>query len=186
MSHTLINQLRFARSEFARCLEGISDQDARHRHLPMNCISWMVGHMADQEQNYFVFFPQGKVPHPQLNKLVGFGHPATTPPLDEMWQVYHEIITAADSFLDTVTPDQLTEYPEQSISAYEESWPGTVTKKMLEQKSVRSPENFGTRMQRTTYHYFFHTGEAHAVRQLLGQPYLPYIIGGMPDFEGYI
>jgi hypothetical protein len=32
--------------------------------------------MASQEQYYFVFFPQGEVPHPQLNKLVGFGQPA--------------------------------------------------------------------------------------------------------------
>jgi hypothetical protein len=109
MPHNLINQLRFARSEFVRCLEGISDEDARHRFMPMNCISWMVGHMAAQEQYYFVFFPQGKVPHPQLNELVGFGHPATTPPLDEMWQVWHDITAIADTFLDTVTPDQLTE-----------------------------------------------------------------------------
>ena len=184
MPHNLINQLRFARSEFVRCLEGISDEDARHRFMPMNCISWMVGHMAAQEQYYFVFFPQGKVPHPQLNELVGFGHPATTPPLDEMWQVWHDITAIADTFLDTVTPDQLTVYPEQSISAFKESAFGTVTKKILEQKSIRSNENHGTKMQRTTYHYFFHTGEAHAVRQLLGHPDLPYFVGGMPDYDG--
>jgi len=43
MPHSLVTQLRFARSEFVRCLEGISDEDARHRIMPMNCISWMVG-----------------------------------------------------------------------------------------------------------------------------------------------
>jgi hypothetical protein len=37
---------------------------------------------------------------------------------------------------------------------------------------------------RTTYHYFFHTGEAHAIRQQLGHPDLPYFVGDMPDFEG--
>jgi hypothetical protein len=149
MLHPLVTQLRFARSEFGRCLEGISDEDARHRFMPMNCISWMVGHMAAQEQYYFVFFPQGEVPHPQLNKLVGFGHPATTPPLAEMWQVWHDITAAADTFLDTLTAEQLLTHLEQSISAFEDSL------------------------------YFFHTGEAHAIRQQLGHPDLPWFVGDM-------
>ena len=49
MTHPLVTQLRFARSEFVRCLEGVSDEDARHRIMPMNCISWMVGHLAAQD-----------------------------------------------------------------------------------------------------------------------------------------
>ena len=181
MPQPLVSQLRFARSEFVRCLEGISDEDARHRIMPMNCISWMVGHLAAQEQFYFVFFPQGKVPHPQLNKLVGFGHPATTPPLAEMWQAWRDITAAADPFLDTLTAEQLLTHLEQSISAFEDSAFGTVTKQMLGQQSVRSGESVGTRMLRTTYHYFFHTGEAHAIRQQLGHPDLPYFVGDMPD-----
>ncbi len=181
MPHPLVTQLRFARSEFARCLEGISDEDARHRIMPMNCISWMVGHMASQEQYYFVFFPKGEVPHPQLNKLVGFGQPATTPSSSDMWQVWHEITAAADTYLDTLTAEQLPTHLEQSISAFEASLFGTATKKMLAQSSVRSGESVGTRILRVTFHYFFHTGEAHAVRQQLGHPDLPYFVGDMPD-----
>jgi hypothetical protein len=56
-----------------------------------------------------------------------------------------------------------------------------VSKKDLEQSSIRSGESVGTRILRTTYHYFFHTGEAHAVRQQLGHPDLPYFVGDMPD-----
>ncbi len=112
MPTPLVTQLRFARREFARCLEGISDEDARNRLMPMNCISWMVGHLAAQEQYYFVFFPQGEVPHPQLNKLVGYGQPASTPPLAEMWQVWRDITAAADTFLDTLTAEQLNTYLE--------------------------------------------------------------------------
>ncbi len=107
MTHPLVTQLRFARSEFVRCLEGVSDEDARQRIMPMNCISWMVGHLAAQEQYHFVFFSGEKVPHPQLNKLVGFGQPATTPPLDEMWQAWHDITAAADPFLDTLDTEHL-------------------------------------------------------------------------------
>jgi hypothetical protein len=137
--------------------------------------------MAAQEQYYFVFFPRGEVPHPQLNKLVGFGQPASTPPLAEMWQVWHDITTAADSFLYPLAEDQLLTHLEQSIGAFEDSLFGTATKQMLAQNSIRSGESVGTRMLRTTYHYFFHTGEAHAIRQQLGHSDLPYFVGDMPD-----
>jgi len=184
MAHPLVTQLRFARSEFARCLEGISDEDSRKRLLPMNCISWMVGHLAAQEQEYFVFFPKGKVPHPQLNISHGFGQPAVTPPLADMWQVWDDITGAADTFLDTVTTDQLGTFLEQDTVAVEDSLfaVGQANKEMLAQENVRSRENIGTRILRTTYHYFFHTGEAHAIRQQLGHPDLPYFVGGMPDY----
>ena len=185
MTHPLVTQLRFARSEFARCLEGVSDEDARQRLLPMNCISWMVGHLAAQEQYYFVFFPEGKVPNPELNQSFGYGHPATTPSLADMWQVWHEITAAADLFLDTLTAEQLTIYPEQTTEYFEESLfvkaSEDVIKEILAKGSFKSGESYGTRLLRTTYHYFFHTGEAHAVRQQLGHADLPYFVGGMPD-----
>jgi hypothetical protein len=185
MTHPLVTQLRFARSEFSRCLEGISDEDARHRIMPMNCISWMIGHMAAQEQFYFNFFPLATLPHPQLNKLVGFGRPATTPPLAEMWQVWHDITAAADPFLDSLSAAQLEIYPEQNTEGFEESLFGSaseeVINRILAQGSYQSTESYGTRILRTTYHYFFHTGEAHAVRQQLGHPDLPYFVGDMPD-----
>jgi hypothetical protein len=83
-THPLIFQLRLTRSEFVRCLEGVSDEDAC-RHLgPMNCISW--------------------------TKRVGYGQPPSTPPLDEMWSVWHTITRAADKFLDTLTTEKLQDY----------------------------------------------------------------------------
>jgi len=60
MPHPLVTQLRFARSEFVRCLEGISDEDACHRLMPMNCISWLAGHKVAQEQYYFGYFHKEK------------------------------------------------------------------------------------------------------------------------------
>ena len=32
--HPLVTQLRFTRVEFLRCLDGVSDEDARHRRQP--------------------------------------------------------------------------------------------------------------------------------------------------------
>ncbi|VAW33774.1 hypothetical protein MNBD_CHLOROFLEXI01-5222, partial [hydrothermal vent metagenome] len=146
-------------SEFVRCLEGLSDEDARQRLLPMNCISWMIGHLATQEQFYWVYFPQGKMVQPKLNELVGFGRPASTPPLTDMWQAWQDITVAADDYLETVTAEMLTTY--------------------LTQGENKSRESVGTMLLRTIYHYWFHTGEAHAVRQQQGHLDLPQFVGDM-------
>ncbi|MCB8983418.1 MAG: DinB family protein [Ardenticatenaceae bacterium] len=159
MTHPLVAQLHFARREFARCLAGISDEDACRRLLPMNCISWMIGHLATQEQFYWVYFAQGKLVRPHLYELVGHGRPASSPPLEEMWQAWQEITAAADEFLETITPELMTTY--------------------LTQGEERSRETVGTMLQRNTYHYWFHTGEAHAVRQRLGHGDLPEFVGDM-------
>jgi uncharacterized damage-inducible protein DinB len=159
MTIPYISQLRFARSEFVRCLEGLTDEDARQRLLPMNCISWMIGHLTAQEQFYWVYLPQGKLLHPELNELVGFGRPASTPPLADMWQAWHDVTAAADEFLDTLTPEMLATH--------------------LTQGETRAREPIGTMLLRNIYHYWFHTGEAHAVRQQLGHPDLPQFVGNM-------
>jgi uncharacterized damage-inducible protein DinB len=159
MVHPLVTQLRFARSEFVRCLDGVSAEDAVKRLLPMNCISWIVGHLANQEHAYWVYLAQGKVVAPDLRQLVGYGQPASTPPLEEMWDTWHTVTAAADEFLDTVTTAQLETFLE---------WQG---------KPVR--ENIGTLLLRNRYHYWYHLGEAHAIRQLLGHKDLPQFVGDM-------
>jgi uncharacterized damage-inducible protein DinB len=159
MTHPLVTQLHFARSELVRCLEGISDEDARQRLLPMNCISWMVGHLAVQEQFYWIYLAQGKVVRSELYELTGYGRPASTPPLADMWQAWQEITAAADDYLQSVTTEQLTEH--------------------LVQGETTSRESVGTMLLRVTYHYWFHTGEAHAVRQQLGHADLPQFVGNM-------
>ena len=59
--HPLVAQLRFTRSEFVRCLKGVSAEDALRRLEPMNCISWIVGHLAAQEQFLWIYAAQGRV-----------------------------------------------------------------------------------------------------------------------------
>jgi uncharacterized damage-inducible protein DinB len=159
MTHPFVTQLRFARSEFVRCLEGISAEDARVRLESMNCISWIVGHLANQENRYWVLAAQGQTSAPHLNDLVGYGKPASTPPLDEMWEVWREVTAAADVYLDTLTPEILQTH--------------------FEWKGKPYPESAGTLLQRNIYHYWFHTGEAHAIRQMLGHSDLPQFVGDM-------
>ena len=78
--HPLVTQLRFARSEFARGLEGVSEADGLRRLVPMNSIGWMVGHLANQEHRYWVAWAQQRDVAPGLHERVGYGTPASTPP----------------------------------------------------------------------------------------------------------
>jgi uncharacterized damage-inducible protein DinB len=162
--HPLVVQLRFTRSEFLRCLAGVDDQDARRRIQPMNCISWMVGHLADQEHRYWIMMAQGKVLFPELNDLVGFQKPASTPPLEEMWTAWRQVTATADPYLDSLTPELLT------------------THFIFDGK--KRPESIGTMLFRNIHHYWFHIGEASAARQMLGHTDLPQFVGDMSE-AGY-
>jgi uncharacterized damage-inducible protein DinB len=157
--HLLVRQLRFARSEFVRCLEGVSEQDAIHRIMPLNCISWMVGHLANQEHRYWVILSQNKQVAPDLNELVGYGKPASTPPLKDMWAVWHTVTAEADGFLETLTPEIMQTY--------------------LLRDGKPVDESIGTLLMRNLYHYWYHTGEASAVRQMLGHAKVPEFVGDM-------
>src|ERR1700719_3968040 len=91
MPHPLIIQLHFTRSEFKRSLEGLSETDGRRRFLPMNCIGRNIGHMAWQEQRYWLTRLKGQTPFPPLTEVVDNAQPACTPPLAEMWEAWQTI-----------------------------------------------------------------------------------------------
>ena len=90
MPHPLVLQLRFTRSEFKRACK-VSETDAKKRALPMNSISWTIGHLAWQEQRYFVYFPTGKVLIQDIQDNYAFGAPHSTPSARKMWRVTLEL-----------------------------------------------------------------------------------------------
>lgn len=157
MPHPLVEQLRFVRSEFRRALDGVSDDDGRVRLLPMNCISWNIGHLAWQEQRYWLTGGMGRVLLPALNVEFAYGAPASTPSLGAMWDGWNTVTAAADPWLDALT-----------------------TAGMMQ--TVRLPgwdleTTFGSLLLRVIDHYWYHIGESMAIRQLLGHT-------GLPDFVG--
>ena len=157
--HPLVTQLCFARSEFARGIEGVSPEDAVRRVGPMYCLSWMVGHLANQEHHYWVSLAQRSEVVAGLNNLVGSGRPASTPPLAEMWAAWRTVTARADAYLDALTPATVQTF--------------------VRRAGRPMHETVGTLLLRNTYHYWFHTGEAAAVRQLLGHTGLPQFVGDM-------
>jgi len=163
MVHPLVTQLWFARKEFIRCLDGVSADEGLRRFDPMNCLSWIVGHLASQEQYLWLELAQGITIAPDLHELVGYGRPASTPPFDDMWALWHSITKSANDYLDTITPEMTSTH-------------------LVWQGKERS-EDIGTSLLRNVYHYWFHIGEAHAIRQSLGHLDLPQFVGDMTEVQ---
>ena len=152
MSHPLVDQFRFTRSEWLRGLDGISEEDGSRHFGSMNCISWTVGHLAWHEQRTFLQRPQDKIIFPELNELFAYGAPMNTPSFKEMMEIWHTITEAADPYLDSLTTETLQ------------------TDLLLNGKPVG--QSRGSALRRITYHYWYHIGEIQAMRQTEA-PYRP-------------
>jgi len=165
MPHPLVLQLRFTRSEFLRAVKGVKEDDARRRLLPMNCLSWNVGHLAWQEQRYFLYDPQEQMLFPEIDRDFAYGSPASTPSLKEMLAAWHAVTAAADPWLDTLTTAA------------------------LQARVIRNGKTgsrlVGNLLQRVIYHYWYHTGENIAIRQMLGHTRLPIFVGSIDTKASY-
>lgn len=157
MTHPLIDQLRFTRREWWRGLQGISEEDGARHFGPMNCISWTVGHLAWHEQRYWLHRAQGRLLYPELNTLYAYGAPMSTPSFQAMLACWQDVTQAADPYLDGLTTAQLQ------------------ADLLLDGEPVG--QSIGSALRRLTYHYWYHTGEVQAIRQMLGHPDLPEYVG---------
>ncbi|MDO8484204.1 MAG: DinB family protein [Candidatus Limnocylindrales bacterium] len=164
MAHPRVDQLRFARSEWQRGLVALSEADAAVRLMPMNSISWMLGHLAWHERLCWMRRARGLRVEPILDAFAS-GKPATTPSLAEMQAVWARVVSSGDEFLDGLTTADL--------------------ERPLAHDRRADPPVAGTRLQYITYHYWAHVGEASAVRQMLGHTNLPEYVGTMPSQAHY-
>jgi hypothetical protein len=165
MTHPLVDQLRFTRSEWLHGLEGVSEEDGACHFGPMNSISWTVGHLAWHEQRTFLHRPQDIILFPQLNELFAYGAPMNTPSLKEMLAMWYTVTKAADPYLDSLTTDLL------------------LTDLLLNGEPVG--QSRGSALRRITYHYWYHIGEIQAIRQMLNHPGLPEYVGDIETEAPY-
>jgi hypothetical protein len=166
MAHPLVDQFRFTRSEWLRGLAGVSEEDAARHFGPMNCISWTVGHLAWHEHRYWLELAQGVMLFPQLNPMYAYGAPMSTPSFREMLDIWHQVTQAADPYLDTLTSE-------------------TLEKSELLRDGKPVGQSVGSALRRVTYHYWYHTGEIQAIRQMLGQANLPEYVGDIETEAPY-
>ncbi len=160
--HPLVVQLRFTRSEFVRGLSGVNDPQAQQRFGRMNCISWIIGHLAWQEQRYWLQRAQSRILIPDLVNRLAYGKPACTPPVEEMWADWRQVTQEADSFLDQLTTEKLQAPLAPGLSSA------------------------GTFLQRVIYHYWYHLGEGMAIRQMLSDEKLPDFVGDIDALAPYL
>jgi len=165
MSHPLVDQLRFTRGEFRRAVKGVGEDDARRRFNPMNCLSWNVGHLAWQEQKYFLTYAQGRVLYAGIKKDFAYGAPASTPSLKEVLEAWRAITQAADPWLDSLDSAKLQEN--------------------VVRRGRETAYTFGNLLLRVIYHYWYHIGENMAIRQMLGHTHLPQFVGAIDDQAPY-
>jgi len=158
MTHPVVEQLRFTRSEWLRGLAGVSEEDAAKHFGPMNSIGWIVGHLAWQEQRYLLLRPQRIMLRQDIQQAFTTGGPMSTPALKDTLAAWRQITRATDPFLDKLT-----------------------TRALLRDLPLvggkRSGQTQGDAIRRMTYHYWFHIGEIMAIRQVLGQKRLPEYVG---------
>jgi len=166
MPHPLVTQLRFTRSEYFRAIKNVNQIDAVVRILPMNCISWNVGHLAWQEQRYFLHFGMGQILYPEIDKAFAYGAPASVPPLKEVLSAWKTITETVDTWLDTLTSEKL------------------VAPVISQGKEIQY--TFGNLLLRTIYHYWYHLGENMAIRQQLGHTNLPVFVGSIDKKAPYL
>jgi uncharacterized damage-inducible protein DinB len=159
--HPLVDQLHFARKSFMDCLASVPDEDAKKRINQMNCLSWTIGHLANQEHRYWIEAAQGTILFPDLNNLVGYGKPASTPDKADMLTTWQDVTAKADEYLNTLTSEILE------------------TKFVIPDRTFQ--ETIGTMLLRNIYHYWYHTGEARTIRELLGHTNLPEYVGDMSE-----
>ncbi len=161
MAHPLVEQLRFTRSEWRRALRGVSEEDGSKHLGPMNSISWIVAHLGWQEQRYFLTRLHGETPVPELNDIAPNGGPMTTPSLRAMLADWKQVTSAVDRVLEPLAEADMTE------------------------PLGDAPRLIGNAIQRVTYHYWFHSGEILAIRQLLDHPRRPEFVGNIDDQAPY-
>jgi DinB superfamily len=157
MAAPLVDQLRFTRTEWIRALRGVGEADGQRRLEPMNSIGWIVGHLAWQEQRYFLTRARHVTLVPLLDEVAANGGPPTTPSLARMREAWRLVTKEADDWLGSLPLDALAE--------------------PLPPPGPR--RSLGDAVQRVTYHYWFHIGEILAIRQLLGHSRRPEFVGDL-------
>ena len=158
MTHFIVEQLRFAKQSFIEGLEGLSAENAQSRLNNANCISWMVGHLAQFDQLLWLEYAQGKTEDESLAAFA-YGEPASTPALAAVLPVWHAVNAEVEAYLSTLMDEQIG------------------APLMIDGRPSR--ENVGTLLLRQTWHYWYHLGEAQAIRQALGDEDLVQYVGRM-------
>lgn len=153
-THHLVRYTRHVRRELRRAVEGMSLQDLDRRLGNLNSVAWIVGHLAWQEQSYFLT-SRGE---PAIAELDGYGggDPDPAASFVHLFGVWERVTVAADAWLTGLDAAALREH--------------------LQGRRLFEVENIGSLLTRVIGHYYLHIGQITAIRKLLGYP-VPGFVG---------
>ncbi len=166
MAHKIVEHLWFAREKWLTGYEGLSAEDAVKRIGDANCASWMVGHLACFEQFTWCQLAQGVTVVEEL-EVFNFGQPATTPQLDEVMGMWHQVMPVANQYLETLTEADMESH-------------------LLFPDGTQFWDDIGTTLLRHTWHYWYHLGEMQAIRSGMAHKNMPPFIGNMAGYGQYM
>ena len=151
---------RFAISEFARGLEGLTAEEAQSRIAKtgggeMNAITWIVSHIVGHWLSVAAYAKDGELPW-HLVRFVGEAADPTPPALQEALKLLRDAKASID---------WLTDADETLLSTTREEH-------LL---SKQGQDNIGTVLINAVLHTWFHTGEINAIRQMLGHAEIPFV-----------
>lgn len=152
-AHHLVRYLQHARRELRRAVDGMAPEDLERRVGGINSVAWMVGHLAWQEQTYWLT-SRGEPAVTDLDAF-GRGRPAAPPAFDELFGVWARVTAAADAWLNCLGEADLRSH--------------------LEGRRLFEMENVGTLLTRASSHYYLHIGQITAVRRLLDDRVPPFV-----------
>lgn len=154
-AHHLVRYLQHVRRELRRALEGMAVADLE-RHLGgMNSVAWMVGHLAWQEQSYWLT-GRGEPDASRLDlKAFGRTRPEAMPTFEALFEAWEKVTTAADKWLLALGEPELRTH--------------------LTGRRMFDEENVGTLLTRVIGHYYLHIGQITAIRKWLDYPVPPFV-----------
>lgn len=147
MTHALIGQFLLTNDQVKKYYLDLSDDDIKAVFKPINCIGWLIGHMA--LGNYQFLFKNIGNDIPEDAKLYGNGQPHSTPDRDLIINMWEDSADNLKNWIINVSDDDLI---------------NNMTGKMKDEKV-----NLGTDLSRMMFHTWNHLGEIASVRQLLGK-----------------
>lgn len=124
----------------------LSNQEGKKIFKPMNCISWMIGHLACINYNIVARNSKNRS-IPDINDKFGNGSPHFQPEILDVISLWETSVRECFAFLDQMEEEDLKNKISDSKMNF----------------------NLGTDISRLTFHAWNHMGEIAAVRQFLGK-----------------
>lgn len=155
--HPLVTQLTFTREEFRRLWADVDSTEGERVLSPFNSLSFIVAHVATHEHSLWLQRAQKRTLPSALLRLRAGAEPEA-PPWDAATDIWAQVTAESAAYLETLTD-------------------ATLDARFARDAQRPAGAAIGHHLMRLIYHYWFHIGEMHGIRQALGHKGIPEFVG---------